>query len=594
MTTLVPKYDQGATGAVNRPINEKLAETVSVKDFGALGNGVADDAAAIQLAFSSGKSVYFPDGSYLMSSQVTATNDNICVDFGNATIINNNTGGWIFAFGTSGDTFQSTGLRITGGNFTQANPATTTGSNFIYIKAIKDFSVKNTILNNVGNGGICVEAGAESGVIDNVTINGRTAYSVCRGIWLQGATASDFSTQYVDTNSITRNATPFPVYAVKDVKIVNCTVIVPNYGIYLMNAWNCVIDNCYVDTSGVGSTRCIAVNNYSPGTRVTNCTLISDRSCTGILITQCSDNVIVANNIFKGSFGGNRAVYVQYLAKAFITNNQFTDLTTQNIEVNMGGFAHIKNNEFVRITKTNDHRAVYFNAIDPASVGTAIGSTGTVLVGSGVIFEGNLLDHVCLGVYSNTAFAASNGNEPAPEFLQVTDNTFINYDLATTSSERPLTLGAGASGNNINLRFERNVLYPYTTAYKNSPNINGTDYILECTTNTMALFRVEVITAGGAITVAKQAGNNFSCTASRSGANLVLTPRSQLGTSGASVPSLVSITNENGLITPHTYTVVRSANNYVISAYNSAGAAISFATAGITFNVLFGPLATGT
>ena len=35
MTTLVPKYDQGSTGAVNRPINQKFAESVSVLDFGA-------------------------------------------------------------------------------------------------------------------------------------------------------------------------------------------------------------------------------------------------------------------------------------------------------------------------------------------------------------------------------------------------------------------------------------------------------------------------------------------------------------------------------------------------------------------------------
>ena len=46
MTTLIPKYDQGATGASNRPINLKLAETLSVQDFGAVGDGTTDDSAA--------------------------------------------------------------------------------------------------------------------------------------------------------------------------------------------------------------------------------------------------------------------------------------------------------------------------------------------------------------------------------------------------------------------------------------------------------------------------------------------------------------------------------------------------------------------
>ena len=68
MATLIPKYDEGSTGAVNRPFNEKLAETVSVQDFGAVGNGIVDDTAAINAAIqASGANggygvVLFPSG----------------------------------------------------------------------------------------------------------------------------------------------------------------------------------------------------------------------------------------------------------------------------------------------------------------------------------------------------------------------------------------------------------------------------------------------------------------------------------------------------------------------------------------------------
>ena len=79
MTTLIPKFDLkdgGATptGAVNRPINERLSEIVSVKDFGATGDGTTDDTAAIQAAINAvqtstfGGTVYFPKGNYKTSS----------------------------------------------------------------------------------------------------------------------------------------------------------------------------------------------------------------------------------------------------------------------------------------------------------------------------------------------------------------------------------------------------------------------------------------------------------------------------------------------------------------------------------------------
>ena len=74
MTTLIPKYDQGATGAVNRAINLKFAEQVSVADFGAVGDGATDDTVAIQNAFdaisTNGGTVSFVNGkTYMINGQ---------------------------------------------------------------------------------------------------------------------------------------------------------------------------------------------------------------------------------------------------------------------------------------------------------------------------------------------------------------------------------------------------------------------------------------------------------------------------------------------------------------------------------------------
>lgn len=57
------------TGAVARTVHNKLQEYVSVKDFGATGDGVTDDTSFIQAALSSGTpTIFFPAGTYLISS----------------------------------------------------------------------------------------------------------------------------------------------------------------------------------------------------------------------------------------------------------------------------------------------------------------------------------------------------------------------------------------------------------------------------------------------------------------------------------------------------------------------------------------------
>ena len=51
-------------------VASKLSEHVSVKDFGAVGDGVTDDTAAVVAASATNKAVFFPDGTYLLSGTV--------------------------------------------------------------------------------------------------------------------------------------------------------------------------------------------------------------------------------------------------------------------------------------------------------------------------------------------------------------------------------------------------------------------------------------------------------------------------------------------------------------------------------------------
>lgn len=64
-----------------RTLGERFADVVNVKDFGAKGDGVTDDTAAIQAAASKaeGKSLYIPSGRYLLSSASVLLPSNVHV-----------------------------------------------------------------------------------------------------------------------------------------------------------------------------------------------------------------------------------------------------------------------------------------------------------------------------------------------------------------------------------------------------------------------------------------------------------------------------------------------------------------------------------
>ena len=64
-----------ATGSTTaRSLANRFADVVNVKDFGAVGDGVTNDTAAIQAAINSGaKSIFIPKGKYICNSKITYT-----------------------------------------------------------------------------------------------------------------------------------------------------------------------------------------------------------------------------------------------------------------------------------------------------------------------------------------------------------------------------------------------------------------------------------------------------------------------------------------------------------------------------------------
>ncbi|GEM_PF-3946144 len=71
-------FQAAGVGALPRTVENKISETVSVKDVGAIGDGVADDREKIQNALDSGAGrVLFPSGTYALSGPVTPSNEQV-------------------------------------------------------------------------------------------------------------------------------------------------------------------------------------------------------------------------------------------------------------------------------------------------------------------------------------------------------------------------------------------------------------------------------------------------------------------------------------------------------------------------------------
>ncbi len=125
---------QAGTGAVTRTAQAKMRDTVSVKDFGAVGDGVTDDTAAFAAAFAAAKNVYAPAPtvSYRLSSVTIPANRELLTD-GFATVLHQTSG---TAVGTRMLVIGGSNVRI-GSMTVKGNIATDTDeqNHSVYIQA---------------------------------------------------------------------------------------------------------------------------------------------------------------------------------------------------------------------------------------------------------------------------------------------------------------------------------------------------------------------------------------------------------------------------------------------------------------------------
>lgn len=116
-------YNQGDSGAVNRTVEARLQDFVSVADFGADPTGVADSRQAIIDAINASTKIYFPPGTYTSSATIQVLDKDIEISGNGASLTF--TTGYLYLGGSIGDTytlaanadFGANVFTVTGGDF---------------------------------------------------------------------------------------------------------------------------------------------------------------------------------------------------------------------------------------------------------------------------------------------------------------------------------------------------------------------------------------------------------------------------------------------------------------------------------------------
>ncbi len=71
LTQSAPSFTASGVGAVNRSMNDKMTDVISIRDFGAMGDGVSDDTSAVAQALHAHDAIYIPTGIYRITNTIS-------------------------------------------------------------------------------------------------------------------------------------------------------------------------------------------------------------------------------------------------------------------------------------------------------------------------------------------------------------------------------------------------------------------------------------------------------------------------------------------------------------------------------------------
>lgn len=503
------EYSPPFTGGVPYPVCEKLAQTVSVKDFGAVGDGVTDDTAAIQAAINAaaGKLLFVPKGTYLLNSDVTITNELLL--FGDGSANSQFTGAGKFSLGASLQV-ENIGFLGTSEHIeiaTNAVGATTFG----YIRVDKclfnnstTFSVVTegtnrdvfieevTVLNSVFNGGgagsgaIDIRAGYRIANIHNNIIEDYNSGGGCGAIRLGQLTTntetncySHITSNYIDDiSSVGGTGSTYGIQVIKGVmNIIGNTIrnLINDdkddcEGIYASGFSSRVIGNTLVDAGAgeaqitiKGSSKCNVIGNYVFQTSGRNrAPGISIQNSSGSI---CQGNIVI--NPYK------RGIWIDgtSIPSDVLIDGNFI----QNVENDGTGYTFLGVTAGIYLAQTGDQVRITNNQIK--NVTDSVSATNV----AGIHSTGS---KVALYINDNTV-TITNGDaimiSSSPQFVAVHGNDLLGtavrgFRTSTTGGVTNLQFTNNKIASTITtpVVFSGNVLPTTFTAHGNINFLKGT------------------------------------------------------------------------------------------------------------------------